>query len=58
LTTLPPNKTKAVKLSLIQKRNGLLQIKRGFRTIILFETAPMVAAAASEPSSFTSIKAF
>ncbi len=56
--TLPANKMKLVKLSLMRYKNGLSQMNGGKRIIILLVMTKAVAAAASEPSSLTSMKAF
>jgi hypothetical protein len=47
-----------VKLSLMRYKNGLSQMNGGKRIIILLVMAKAVAAAASDPSSLTSMKAF
>ena len=56
--TWPENNVTPVKLSLIININGRSHVKLGFITIALIIIMPAVAAAASVPSSFTSIKAF
>ena len=57
--TLPDNKLKTVKLSLIMYRNGELHLKQGGHGgTDSSNHHQAVAAAASDPFLFTSIKAF
>jgi len=58
LETLPANKINPVVLSLIKYMKGLLQTNSGVSIKARIIIIPAEAAAASEPCSFTSIKAF
>ena len=56
--TCPVNNVNLVRLSLIKNKKGRLQIKNLGNDADLIPIAATVAAAASVPTSFTSIKAF